>query len=292
VTKPVVLVIGATGLIGEALTSALHETCQVHCISRHPGTRDDVEWHAIDLALDKQVQGLPSRADAVVYLAQSEFFRAFPQRSADIFQVNVRQPLHFLEYARASGVRTFVYASSGGVYGSGDQPMKEELAIAARGNLGFYPATKLCSEILAQTYAAFFKVVVLRYFFVYGPRQRPTMLIPRLIHSVKTGEAIALQGQDGIRINPTYVSDAVAATKRALELDFSDTINVAGPEVLTMRQIGALIGKALGREPLFSVDQKASPSHLMGDISRMGQLLTPPRVKFAEGLEAMLKGEE
>jgi hypothetical protein len=57
VTKPVLLVIGATGLIGDALTVALQETRHLHCVSRRPGTQDDVEWHAIDVASDKGRRG-------------------------------------------------------------------------------------------------------------------------------------------------------------------------------------------------------------------------------------------
>lgn len=166
--------------------------------------------------------------------------------------------------------------------------MSEELQIPARGDLEFYLTTKLCSEILAHNFSKFLSVVVLRFFFVYGPAQRKTMLIPRLINHVRSGEPIQLQGEDGIRINPTHVSDAVAATVRALELAGSHTINVGGPEVLSMRAIGTAIGRALGRAPIFSVDRNSIPRHLSGDISKMCQLLAPPRVSFADGLRSML----
>ena len=85
-----------------------------------------------------------------------------------------------------------------------------------RDDLGFYLSSKLCSEIIADNYSSFMNIVSLRFFFVYGPRQSETMLIPRLIKNIKNGDAITLQGPDGILINPTYVSDAAEVVARSL----------------------------------------------------------------------------
>src|SRR5262249_4890298 len=148
--------------------------------------------------------------------------------------------------------------------------------------------SKLCSEMLVQAYSHLFETVILRYFFVYGAGQRRSMLIPRLVDRVKSGEPIALQGADGIRINPTYVGDAVAATARAVQIAGRHTINVAGPETLTLRDVGTLIGKAVGREPRFSVSD-GKPGHLVADIARMRELLGAPKTGFADGLRRTLE---
>jgi UDP-glucose 4-epimerase len=287
-SKRTCLITGATGLIGSGLIAALSPEFEVHGVARLPPARSGVTWHALDLATACDLGSLPPRVDAVVYLAQSEFFRDFPRHGLDVFQVNSVNLLRFLEYACKAGARNFVYASSGGVYGSGEFRMSEEIEIPARGDLGFYLTTKLCSEILTQNFASFFSVAILRYFFVYGRLQRETMLIPRLIQRVRSGQPILLQGEEGIRTNPTHVTDAVAATKRALELAGSHTINVGGPEVLSMREIGTLIGRAVGRDPVFSVDHDAVAKHLSGDITRMREVLVPPTVRFADGLLTML----
>ena len=286
--KRTCIVTGATGLIGSELIDALLPAYEVHGIARRPAARRDLRWHALDLSTHCDLSGLPPKIDVVVYLAQSEYFRDFPEHGPDVHQVNTVNLLRFLDYSRNAGARNFVYASSGGVYGSGDLRMTEEVDIPARGDLGFYLTTKLCSEILAQNYSALLNVAILRYFFVYGPAQRESMLIPRLIKRVRAGEPIQLQGHEGIRTNPTHVSDAVAATKRALDLSGSHTINVGGPDVLSLRDIGKLIGKAVGREPVFSIDPGATPAHLAGDISKMRELLGAPRVGFADGLKTML----
>lgn len=286
--KSTIIVTGATGLIGANLVAGLASQADLHCVARRSDPGVPATWHAMDLASNCDFSGLPKSADALVYLAQSEHFRNFPEHSLDVYQVNTVNLLRALDYARRAGVRNFVYASSGGVYGTGENRMSEEIPIPARGNLGFYLSTKLCSEIVAQNYAQYFNVVILRYFFVYGPGQRQSMLIPRLIQRVRDGQPLVLQGEDGIRTNPVHVSDAVAATRRALELDRSHTVNVGGPEVLSLREIGRLIGEAVGREPIFKTDNSSPPGHLAGDITRMRDLLVAPKVRFADGIRTLL----
>lgn len=283
-----VVISGATGLIGSALVAALADEWEVHGIARRAGSPGSAIWHELDLSTPCDFGGLPAAPDAVVYLAQSEHFREFPRRAEEIFQVNTVNLLRALEYARARGCRTFVYGSSGGVYGTGETSMSEQIEIAARGDLGFYLSSKLCSEIVAQNYTPFLGVVILRYFFVYGPGQRQSMLVPRLIQRVRGGEPVDLQGEEGIRINPVYVTDAAAATARALSLSGSHTINIGGPDVLTLRRLCETVGEAVGRSPVFRVNRSASPGHLTADIRRMREVLVAPRVPFAEGLKTML----
>ena len=287
-TRRKLIVSGATGLIGSALVSALAHDWEVHAIARRAGSQANVVWHELDLAKPCDFGGLPSSPEAVVYLAQSEYFREFPGHAVDIFQVNTVNLLNALDYARSRGCRVFVYGSSGGVYGTGETSMSEQVEIAARGDLGFYLSSKLCSEIVAHNYARILDVAILRYFFVYGPGQRASMLVPRLIQRVRDGAPVDLQGEGGIRINPVHVSDAAAATARALSLTGSRTINVGGSEVLALREICEMIGEAVGRKPVFRVDRAAAPGHLTGDIRLMREVLVAPTVRFADGLKSML----
>jgi UDP-glucose 4-epimerase len=118
------------------------------------------------------------------------------------------------------------------------------------------------------------------------------MLVPRLVQSVREGRPITLQGQDGIRINPTHVTDAVSAIANALTLKSSQKINVGGPDVLSLRQIGEVIGQAVGREPLFQIDEETPPRHLVGDIQKMTRLVGASQVHFAEGIRLLVAQEE
>ena len=283
------LVVGASGLIGGALVARLAAGMDVYGVSRTRAlAHANFFWHAADLTQPLPQQALPEKVDAVVYLAQSEFFRDFPERARDIFAVNTAQLLRVLDYARTAGAKRFVFASSGGVYGFGAQRFSEEAQISATGELGFYLSTKLCSEILVQNYASFFSTSILRYFFVYGAGQRRTMLIPRLVDNIRAGKAIELRGSEGIVINPTHVSDAAAAIERALGLEGAHTINIGGPDALSLRQIGELIGAAVGKAPVFDIKSADGSADMVGGIEKMSRLLCSPQVHFVEGLRSVL----
>ena len=288
------LVTGLTGLIGSALLLALRPGWDVTGIARARSRQGSQPDRPFDLTVDLSQEwatGLfPRQVDAVIHLAQSEHFRDFPERALDIFQVNTMSTIRLLDYARQAGAKTFILASSGGIYGPRDRELTEDMEIFAQGNLGFYLGTKLCSEVMAENYAAYLNVIVLRFFFVYGPGQRKSMLIPRLVQSVAEGRAITLQGQNGIRMNPTYVSDAVAAICRSLDLQGNHKINVGGPEVLSLREIGEIIGRLVGIKPAFECQAGPEPRNLIGDISKMTEMLGPPAVRFEEGMKAFLEG--
>lgn len=280
--------VGGTGLLGSVVHAQLMNRCDVISVSRHSTGGKHLE---VDLTEDWNPRKLPAKLDEVVFLAQSRHYREFPRHTRDIFGVNVAGLQRLLDYALGAGVRRFVLASSGGVYGFGEQAFAEGMEVRQRGDLGFYLGTKICAEILAENYSSFFKVIVLRFFFIYGPGQRADMLMPRLVDSVREGRPVQLQGADGIRINPIYVEDAAAAVVAALDLEESQRINVAGEEVLSMRQIGEVIGDQVGREPCFEVDADTEPRHLVGDISKMKELLVSPRVSFDDGIGRMVDAD-
>jgi len=252
---------------------------------------DGIHYIKCDLANDWNVKGFPESVDAVIHLAQSEHFREFPTQAERIFNVNTISTLRLLEYARRAKARIFVLASSGGIYGHGDEGFREDKAITAKGDLGFYLGTKLCAEVLAENYTPHMNVIILRFFFVYGSGQRPTMLIPRLVKVVKEEQAIILHGKDGLKMNPIYVTDAASAVYRCLELTESQKINIGGPEILSLRQVGQQIGKVLRKDPVFEVKKDIPPQHLVGDIKKMTHLLGQPIVKFEEGIAKYIEGQ-
>jgi UDP-glucose 4-epimerase len=288
-----ILITGITGLIGSHIVEPLAEDSYVYGISRRsiddksvPGNTRQI---TVDLAEDWGMGLLPGQIDAVIHLAQSEHFRDFPAFSEEIFRVNTLSAVRLLDYARRAGASTFILASSGGVYGFGENEFSEESEIVSKGDLGFYLGAKLCSEVLAENYTPYMNVIILRFFFVYGPGQRRTMLIPRLVQSVMEGKEIILQGGDGIRTNPIYVTDAVRAITRTLELDGSHKINVGGPGVLSLREIGEIIGAGMNKEPRFCLQPEVKPRHLVGDIRKMTRLLGAPSIPFSEGVKSIIR---
>jgi UDP-glucose 4-epimerase len=289
VTKKKILITGGSGLIGHHLIPLLTQDYSVYSLTRkaHPELSDQVKVIHCDLSGDFSTEAFPKNIDAIIHLAQSDRFRDFPLSVEDVFNVNTRTTLKLLDYGREAGAKTFLYASSGGVYGYSDIGFKEDSPIKAEKDLGFYLSTKLCSEVIAENYTPLMNVIMFRFFFVYGPGQKRSMLIPRLVDSVKNGTPITLQGPDGIRINPTYVDDAANAIKNALNLIDSQKINVGGPAVYSLKQICEIIGETVGKKPVFTV-QDAKPKNIIGDIQKMSKLLGSPNVTFDEGIKRLI----
>ncbi len=292
------LITGAGGFLGKRLCKHLAEMgIYVYALGNHiPSLQDkdyyfsskNIQFIEIDLK-DINVDKLPANIDYVYTLAQSPHFRDFPDMAEDIFSVNVHANLKILQWASEMNVRKIVHASSGGIYGekTGSQLLENNL-LPVDSPLGFYLGTKLCGEIIFQNYRHFFETaVILRPFFMYGPGQRKDMFIPRIINSVKEGKPIMLQGNNGVSVNPIYIEDAVAAFARALNLTGCHVINVAGKEVLTLRMIGMTIGSVLGKDPVFQIDENATPGNYIADIMKMSELLIEPETCFNKGIESI-----
>jgi len=281
-----VFVTGASGFIGRHLVAALAETHQVFAaVRRRPiEVPSGVTWIEHDFAAATPPTGWPTAIDAVVHLAQSRHYRAFPEQASDIYSVGLDATMRLLDWARAAGARQFVLASTGGLYGAGPRPFRESDPVAiGPGPLSFYFTVKRSSEMLAEQFASLFPVAILRIFFAYGHGQAPSMLMARLIESVRTGDPVRLHGKDGIRINPVHVSDAVRVIARCLGTGASGVFNVAGPEIVSLRETAMQIGAALDRAPCF-VTEPGAGADLIADIDRLRRELVPPTVALREGL--------
>ena len=279
-----ILVTGANGLLGRDLLERF-QGVEVHAIVRTmpKDPVPKVKYYVLDLNEQWSVEQLPIGVKVIIHLAQSAYFRDFPDSALRIFKVNVDSTARLLDYAKMIGVEQFIYASSGGVYGSGKKAFDENSQITSSGNLGYYLGSKLASEILAQSYSPLMKVEVLRFFFMYGRRQNRSMLIPRLVERVKLREPVILEGDNGIRINPIHVSDASKAVVAVLEIQSSLLINIAGSETLSIRDICLEIGTKVGEEPLFQ-SKGDEPSDLTANISLMKNKLHDPEVKINTGI--------
>lgn len=278
------VITGATGLIGKHFVENAPESWAITAIVRSVETlpmRASLDAVVKNLSGNWSTEGLPDKVDVVIHLAQSDHFRKFPEKADDVFAVNVASVARLLDYARGAGAKKFILGSTGGLSAS----PSAFTTSGGDGQLSFYHAAKLCAETLARPYASLMDIVVLRFFFVYGPGQDERFLIPRLIESVKAGRPIILSGDMGVTLSPTHVSDAAGAVESAIDLAGSHIIDVAGPERLCLREMCETIGKLVGKKPAFDIRHDGrGPSVITGDISAMSRLLKPPVVKFSEGV--------
>jgi nucleoside-diphosphate-sugar epimerase len=186
---------------------------------------------------------------------------------------------------RRRGLRRFIYASTSSVYGryaSGDETLPTR-------PISPYGVTKLAAECLCRAFAEErgLPLVVLRYFSVYGPRQRPDMGYHRFVHALLTNGPLTVNG-DGMQVRGnTYIDDCIAATVAAAGAMVSETYNVGGGEAASVWDI---IGKLEGivgrraviqREPARPGDQR----HTCADTGRLARHLGwQPRISLDEGL--------
>lgn len=250
----VILLTGATGLLGHRVAAISPSNCRLVSISRNPciGLPRHVEHLAVDLTDPNFGMQLPARIDCIIHLAQSRRFREFPQGVADVFSVNTQSTAILLDHAVKSGCNKFIYASTGSVYRP-SEVLTESSPLLEFEDMQIYPASKLAAEAILGSFARVFRVVNMRFFFMYGEGQHKSMLIPRLISSIRESRPILLSGIDGFCFNPLYVGDAADLVWAVVSSNFSGLLNVAGPEELTLRSVCEKLGAQIGRAPIFDI---------------------------------------
>ncbi|WP_050403592.1 NAD-dependent epimerase/dehydratase family protein [Bradyrhizobium embrapense] len=280
-----ILLTGCSGFVGSALGPRLAaEGHELFCVCRPRtsvafGTK--VVW---DGAASIEDSGFPKTIDAVVHAAQSRRYRDFPADSCEMFDVNVGMTMRLLDWAARAAARHFCLLSSGAVYEPFAGTLREDAGLAPPGFLG---ASKFASEVIAKPFSGVFSLNILRLFFPYGPGQRDR-LIPQLIRRIQDGAAIQLSGgTEGIRLAPTFIDDIVDVILASIASSWTDTLNVAASEMLSIRQISNTIGQQLGVEPKFEIVNPNTPSvDIVPDLSRLASRLDVRRfVQFKEGIE-------
>jgi UDP-glucuronate 4-epimerase len=228
--------------------------------------------------------------DAVVHLAAYAGVRPSIERP-DIYQrVNVEGTLNLLERCRLHGVDRFIFASSSSVYGGRTEvPFKEEDDIMRP--ISPYAATKVAGEAMCYTFHHLFgmNVHALRYFTVYGPRQRPEMAIHLFTNLIMRDEAVPVFG-DGLSARDyTYVDDIVNGTVASLEnCEGYEVINLGGSKTTSLNTLIKLISERLGKTPLLdrSPNQPGDVPITFANVSRAEKLLGyQPKVDIVNGID-------
>ena len=251
------VVTGAAGFIGSHLADALvergHEVVGVDSYTeyydrsrkeRNAAGLDVLEADLTDAPLEPVVQG----ADGVFHLAGQPGVRASWGAGFEPYlRRNVLATQRLFEAAAAADVRV-VFASSSSVYGDAERyPTGEDVAPQP---ISPYGITKLACEQLAYAIGRSqgLDAVVLRYFTVYGPRQRPDMAFTAMLEALARGDAFRLFGDGSAARSFTYVADAVAATIAAMERGRrGEVYNVGGGDEATMSEVVALAEEISGR---------------------------------------------
>jgi nucleoside-diphosphate-sugar epimerase len=246
------LVTGAAGFIGSHLSEALQargdEVVGLDCFTDYydPSLKEEnargLDVERVDLAEAELDFG---GVDGVFHLAGQPGARSFGDVFPDYLRRNVLATQRVFEAAVAADVPV-AWASSSSVYGDAERYPTPEDAAPRPNNP--YGVTKLSCESLHDAYARSFglSAVALRFFTVYGPRQRPDMAFTRIVNALARGERFELYGDGTQSRSFTYVADVVDAVIRSLGAT-PGIYNVGGGEEATMREAIALLEEVSGR---------------------------------------------
>jgi UDP-glucuronate 4-epimerase len=257
----------------------------------------DVPVHHVDLRENAAVRNLFHREkfDTIAHLAARAGVRPSIQHPQLYYDTNVTGTLHLLEAARATGVERFIFASSSSVYGvSKTVPFSEEQHLTQ--TISPYAATKLAAEFLCSTYSHLYqlRVVALRYFTVYGPRQRPDLAIHQFTKKIHAGQPIDQFGDGTTRRDYTYIDDIIQGTMAALIYNgpLFDIFNLGESETIQLKDLIEKIEKALGQKAKINQlpEQPGDVPLTCADISKARRLLGyNPTTQLSEGLPRFIE---
>lgn len=308
-----VLVTGGAGFIGSHLVARLlaEGGWRVHVVDDFndfydPGVkrrnvaphlgREEFRLHEADIrdraALEAVFEG--AGFDVIVHLAARAGVRPSLLEPVLYAETNINGTLNLLELARAHGTRQFVFGSSSSVYGENEKvPFAEDDPVARP--ISPYAATKAAGELLCHTYSHLFGVrcVCLRFFTVYGARQRPDLAIHKFARLISEGKAIPVFGDGTTRRDYTYVDDIIAGVRAAMDYEASayEVFNLGESRTVELRELIALLESELGRKAIVE-RQPAQPGDVpqtFADVSKARRLLGyDPQVDIAEGIRRFL----
>jgi UDP-glucose 4-epimerase len=293
-----VLVTGGAGFIGshvvDALCAAGHEP--VIFDVRRPGRRSAGAPEAVrgDIrnpgTLTKAVRG----CDAVIHLAAAADVDAVERNPRDAEDVNARGTLNVLEAARTAGVARVIYASTVWVYSdvAADASVDETTPLTPPAHV--YTATKLAGELYCRSYAALYGVetTILRFGIPYGPRARPTAVVPAFTRRALAGEPLTVNGGGAQRRPLVYVEDLADGVVRALApCAAGRTYNLVGAASVSVLEIAEAVRDVVGDVDIVDAPAPApAPRRTLAPLLRTAGVIAA--ALLAGVLAAVLAGYE
>ena len=233
--------------------------------------------------------------DCIVHLAARAGVRPSLKQPRLYVETNVNGTMNLLDLARDRDIKQFVFGSSSSVYGTNEKvPFSEDDPIF--NPISPYAASKAAGELICHTYSHLYdmRIVCLRFFTVYGARQRPDLAIHKFAKLISGGKAIPVFGDGTTRRDYTYVDDIIAGTRAAIDYNQSnfEIINLGESRTVQLRELIALLEKELGqiakidRQPL----QPGDVPQTFADITKARRLLNyNPQTPIEEGIRKFIE---
>lgn len=306
-----ILVTGGAGFIGSHLVERLlEENNTVYAIDnfddyyskkdklnnlKNAKKRKKFKFINGDIASDKKLKKVfENKIDVVVHLAAKSGIRTSVEKPENYYENNVLGLLNVLKSAQKYNVGKFIYASSSSVYGERNKvPFNE--GDSADKPISAYAASKVAGEQLCYVFHSLYKmpIVCLRFFTVYGPRQRPDLVIRKFLELIVNGKKITVYGDGSSKRDYVYIDDIIDGIQGAFKLkrDF-EIINLGNSRPIRLSTLIKLIEKNTGKKAkiIKAPYQPADVSVTYADITKAKKLLNwKPKVGINEGLSKMVE---
>ncbi len=252
-----------------------------------------------DICQADAYEQVPDDVEMVVHLAALAGVRPSIQRPRRYQEVNVGGTTRLLEFARRRTIERFVFASSSSVYGNNDKvPFSEDDPVDYP--ISPYAATKRSGELLAHTYAHLFglRLICLRFFTVYGPRQRPDLAIHKFARLLDHNEPIPMYGDGTTQRDYTYIDDVIEGVEGALRWTGTadpgafQIVNLGESRTISLSEMIRIMGEEMGVEPEIErhPPQPGDVERTWADVTRARELLGyEPRTGFREGVRRFVR---
>ncbi|MFP4196513.1 MAG: GDP-mannose 4,6-dehydratase [Methanomassiliicoccales archaeon] len=301
-----VAVTGAAGFIGSSLVDRLleegHEVVGVDNFDDYYSgkmrflrphlERDDFALERVDILDRVELGRALEGCDPIFHLAAQAGVRASVQDPMKSHRVNVEGTLNVLQAARDLGANRVINSSSSSVYGEAKRlPVEEEDRLSP---VSPYATSKMSAELYCDLFHRLYglETISLRYFTVYGPRQRPDMAIRIFVDQVLRGERPGIFGDGEQTRDFTYIGDVVDAILLAGKRGVTGPLNICGGSNVSINRLVSMILRILGREdlrPRYLPAQAGDVSHTWGDNTRARRSLGwSPEVHLEKGLRAFV----
>jgi UDP-glucuronate 4-epimerase len=233
--------------------------------------------------------------DCIVHLAARAGVRPSLVEPLLYTETNINGTLNLLELAREYEVKQFVFGSSSSVYGiNAKVPFSEEDPI--RQPISPYAATKAAGELLCHTYSHLYGVrsVALRFFTVYGARQRPDLAIHKFAKLIQEGRPIPVFGDGTTRRDYTFIDDIISGVRAAIDYEASayEVFNLGESQTVELNELIALLEKELDRHALIDRQpmQPGDVPQTFADITKARRLLGyDPQTKIEDGIKRFVE---
>ena len=233
--------------------------------------------------------------DAVIHLAARAGVRPSLEKPMEYVKTNILGTVNILECMKDSGIKKLVIASSSSVYGNcKEESFSEDLKVTEP--ISPYAATKSACEQICYTWHHLYgiSVVALRFFTVYGPRQRPDLAINKFAKKIIKGEPIQMYGDGSTKRDYTYIDDIISGICKSIDYNGSgyEIINLGGGEPITLKRMIQTIEQEIGKKAIIEQQpmQPGDVDKTVCDWSKARKLLNyAPQTSFKDGIKKFIE---